>query len=467
MPRAATIALFVSLPTLTCAYLLASTASADPQQPQQWAFEETFDGDPAAPSQDLLPRRFEFVATHRTHPQEIFTRDFPPFLADHDEQCNGPDPSVSPLPQHEVVTSQSSSGTRPDASFFLCKNHMMSSMGQVDAYSNSSFWPRQEFDFRNGGTLEFDVNINLGHTNRQWWEVLITPRDQMRVGPGPVESALDEVYPRDRIVFDFQQLVRRIKVGTGEQAPNGWLANEREFLTYDWAYWDALHPDDPALLDRRIRRKMRIEFEDERITWGIETEDGSFDEFSVDVPGGLPFTRGLVLFKTHAYTPAQHGNADTYTFHWDNVRFSGPLVGRYRRFEASDVVYLQRNGPRPIGDAQTVTVELPQRGLAANPVLFGQIHGLLNGQALVSINDGPDIAILPDQFADGRCTSGQWRDWTSFRLPLEREWLQPGTNTLRWTVGPRPDCAVDDGWWDGFSVKFLQVQLDLRRPPPP
>jgi hypothetical protein len=33
-----------------------------------WAFEETFDGDPAAPSQALLPRSFGYAVTHRTHP---------------------------------------------------------------------------------------------------------------------------------------------------------------------------------------------------------------------------------------------------------------------------------------------------------------------------------------------------------------------------------------------------------------
>ena len=178
------------------------------------------------PSKDLLPGNFDYVVTHRTHPQEHFQL-FESFLADHDESCRGPDPSIEPLPQHSVVTSHSSSSSNIDDSFFICKNHMMSSMGEVSPYSVSAFWPRQDFDFANGGTLEFDVNINDGHTVRMWWEILITPRSQLKVGSGPDHAPISERYPMDRIVLDFANNVRRIKVGTGAMAPGGWITDER------------------------------------------------------------------------------------------------------------------------------------------------------------------------------------------------------------------------------------------------
>ena len=422
-----------------------------------WALEETFDGDPPAPSQALLPDEFDYLVTHRTHPQEQFTKDYRLFPGDHGEDCTGPNPAIQPLPQHLIQTKQSSNGTDRDESFYVCKNHMMTALGEVEAYSLSSFWPRQEFDFEQGGTIEFEVNVNLGHDNRSWWEVLITPRDQMRAAAGPVDAAIDEKYPHDRIVFDFNRLVRRIKVGTGALAPDGWIANERQMGMWDWAYWNALHPGDPALTDRRIRRTMRLIFEPERITWAIETADGGFDEWSVDVPGGFPFTRGLVQFKTHAYTPeSTAGNTDTYTFHWDNIRFTGPVVGRYDVFPASDVVYLQANGDRQIGDSQTVTVELPRVG--PNPVLFGQLHQPLVGQVRLSINGGPDQVVHPYEYdVDDGCYSS---DWKSFRLELDHAQLEVGSNSLRWTVGPAPACATSYWAWDGFSVKFLQIQID-------
>ncbi len=425
-----------------------------------WAFEESFQSNPSSPSQSALPRTFEYVATHRTHPKEHFSKQFSPFLADHANDCTGPNSAIIPLPQHEVITTQNSNSNNPDPSFFVCRNHMMSSMGEVAPYSNTVFWPRQEFDFKAGGTLEFDVNINEGHTQRHWWEILISPRDQMKFAAAPQNSAVDEPYPRDRIVLDFRDNVRQIRLGTEAFAPDGWTVEERQFARYDFAYWRELHPSDPALGDRTIRRTMRIRFEQNRIIWGIKTQTGSFDEYVVDVPGGLPFDAGIVQFKTHAYTPAFSGqNFDVYTFHWDNIRFSGPVMPAYQAFHADDVVYLQRDGNRPIGDTKTVNIELPDQ-ISANPVLVGQMHGSLKGQPLVSINGGPFIAVNIDNAPQSNCVSGQWRDWISFRLQLNPSTLKQGRNTLRWKVGPRPSCASDSNWWDGFSVKFLHIQLD-------
>ena len=440
--------------------VVAPSATGEAQEsPAAWALYETFDGDPAAPSQAMLPDTFDYVVTHRTHPQEHFTR-LMQFPADHGDNCAGPNPEVSPLPTHIVTTDQLGSGAAPDESFFICKNHMMSSMGDVGPYSISAFWPRQEFNFTDGGVLEFEVNMNAGHRNRSWWEIMIVPRDQLRVASGPLDSAIDETYPADRIVLDFRRQVRRVKVGADVVAPNGWIANERQWNQWDWAWWSDLYPDDPALADRRVRRTMRVQFLADQIVWGIETEDGSFDEFVVDVPGGMPFDQGLVVFKTHAYTPNKDGNTDTFTFHWDNIGFDGPVVGRYDVAHASDVVYLQRNGHRPVGDTQTVTVDLTEDAIANNPVLFGQVHQHKHGQVLLSINGGPNLTVDPYEFDPDGCPNGQWNDWRSFRMPLDPAMLQPGTNTLTWTVGPRPACADGSSLWDGFSVKSLQVQFD-------
>jgi len=433
---------------------IAQTNNADPD----WAFEEEFQSNPASPSQDALPRRFEYVATHRTHPQEHFTKVFPEFLADHALNCDGPNREIVPLPQHSVQSTQNSNSLNPDPSFFICRNHMMSSMGETGAYSNTVFWPRQEFDFTKGGVIEFDVNINEGHTQRHWWELLIAPRNQIKFAAAPQQSAVDEPYPRERIVLDFRNNVRQIRVGERQFAPDGWTVEERQFARFDFAYWRTLHPFDDALDDRRIRRTMRVTLEDNKITWGIETQDGSFDNYTVDVPGGLPFKTGVVQFKTHAYTPAfSGGNFDVYTFHWDNIRFSGPVLAPYEAYHANDVVYLQRNGDRPIGDEHTVTIDLPN-DFRRRPVLLGQMHGALKGQALLSVNGGPDIPVTIDNSPVNDCVSGQWRDWISFRLPLDPSQLRTGTNTFRWKIGSRPACATDNNWWNGYSVKFLHIQ---------
>ncbi len=414
----------------------------------KWAFEETFDGDPASPSQDLLPDNFDFVATHRTHQKEHF-RVFESYPADHDVNCNGPDPNASPLPQHSVVTSHKSNGTNPDKSFYICKNHMMSSMGDVDGYSVTSFWPKQEFDFSSGGYLEFDVSINADHP-RSWFEVMITPRSELKVAAAPWWLPIDEAYPKDRIAFSFDRQTREIQVGTGAIDPEGLTAYGKQ-----WWDWPERYPNDPANYDRRIRRTMRIHLTEHKITWSIEKADGSFDAYAIDVPDGLPFSRGLVVFKTHAYTPEKDRNMNIYTFHWDNIRFSGPVVGRYENFEATDVVYLQGNGDRPVGQTKTVTIDLPHVG--PNPVLFGQVHTPMSGQVLLSINGRSNIPVHPYDYNPGTCSSTGWK---SFQVQVDPSWLKTGSNTFKWTIGPKPNCA-EDWLWNGFSIKDLEIQFDL------
>lgn len=413
-----------------------------------WAYEETFDGDPSAPSQALLPKEIDFAVTHRTHPSEHFLG-FDSYPADHNANCDGPSPNVFPLPQHTITTSHLGNGSSPDPSFFLCKNHMMSSMGDISAYSVASFWPRQEFNFSGSGTLEFDVNLNDGH-NRTWFEILITPRSELKVGAAHESLPIDETYPKDRIVLEFMNNKRYIQVGTGQLDPKGMIIEKM-----DWQSWADAHPNDPANSDRRIRRTMRITLEQYQIIWSIQKEDGSFDDYTVSVPGGLPFSQGLVVFKTHAYTPEKEGNLNAYTFHWDNIRFSGPVIGRYESFEANDVVYLQDNGDRPIGEQKSVTIDLPHIG--PNPIIFGQVHNPMQGQVLLSINGRPNIVINPYDYTPGSCASAGWK---SFQTPIDPSWLKEGSNTFTWTIGPRPGCA-DRSLWNGFSIMGLEVQFDL------
>ena len=423
--------------------------SPDPLPPGggPWAFVATFDGDPAGPSQQPIPPEFDFSVTHRTHPRNHDPL-FDPFPADHGMDCGGPTPSLDPVPQHPVVTSHRTSGRRPDASFFVCRGHLMSSMGDVEGYSVSAFWPRQEFDFADGGVLEFDVNLTAAA--RSWWEIVIVPRDQLRVGAARVWLPIDETYPEDRILLDFNGGKRRLEVGTADVDPLGWIAGES-----DWASWADLHPDDPANSDRRIRRRMRLEVTETSLTWSIDRGDGSMDSLAVALPDGLPFTRGLVVFKTHAYTPRKDGNLDTYTFHWDNLRFTGPVVGRYESFETEELVYLQSNGNRAIGERRSVSIDLPALGAGAGPpVLFGQVHNAMRGQVRLKINGGEERVVDPFEETGHNCNAP---GWTSFRVPLTVGDLKVGPNTFEWIIGPRPSCVAD--WvWDGFSIKGLEVQ---------
>lgn len=326
----------------------------------------------------------------------------------------------------------------------------MSSMAGVDGYDVTNFWPLQEFDFSSGtGVLEFDVNIN-SNPGRSWREILIAPREEMKIAPAQDWLPIDETYPKDRIVFTLSDRSQRgIQVGTGAVAPDGWIAESDDWRTGEWAF-----PNDPALSDRMIRRKNRIELTNNRITWSIMKQDGTFDTMGVDIPQGLPFKRGLVMFKTHAYTPTKADNYNIYTYHWDNIRFNGPKLPPYEVFENSEIVNLEGNGSVPIGSTKTVTMNLPKVG--PNPAVFAQIQQPHKGQVLLSINGSPNISMTDHIDLADNCGGGGWQ---SSRTPVDPSLLKVGANTFKWTVGPRPSCLPD--WsWDGFAVKDFEVQYD-------
>lgn len=222
----------------------------------------------------------------------------------------------------------------------------------------------------------------------------------------------------------------------------------------EWNTFADRHPSDPANTDRRIRRSNVLEIDGAgtQLSWSIETEDGGWDTRTVDLAADLPIERGLVIFTTHAYTPEKDGNTDDYTFHWDNIGFTGPVVGRYDVYEAPKAITLERNGDRPIGDSATQTIDLPQ--VPGDVRLAGQVHYPLRGQVMLSINGADPIEVSPFRYTRGDCSA---QGWNSFVVDLDPQVLRTGENTFEWSVGPRPVCPESFGW-DGFSIKSLEIQ---------
>lgn len=433
---------------LAALMVFAATAAAAPP----WAFEETFDHDPTAPSTELLPETFDYTATHRTHPRSPDGTEpdgsYGSFPADHGADCSPP-PN-----QHTVTTGHRSTSRDPDKSFFVCKNHMMSSMGHVEGYSVSAFWPRQEFDFSDGGTLEWEVNINDGHF-RSWQEVMIVPRDGVHLAPAQDFFPIDETYPARRLLFQIDPQTRRWMHAGNVEPPAAPLAEAEQ----DQWRFPFVHGGDPALDDRKVRRTNRVTIRGNTVTWGLETADGTFDNITMTVPGGLPFTRGVVLFKTHAYTPEKDDNLNVYTYHWDNIRFDGPVLEPYEVSERSEVVNLGANGDKPIGSSETHTLTLPAG--VENPILAAQINNPKRGQVKVDINGRGSVTLEPSYgFSDARCSHS---GWATTQAKIDPKWLVAGENTLVWTVAPG-DCS--DDVWDGYAAKGVEIQYNGAPLPP-
>jgi len=417
---------------LAAVLALRATSDAAPQ----FAYEETFDAlDPAAPSVALIPAGITHFSTHEGEAGVVDGADSQGFLAETYPGDHGSDCFFNGSNQHTVRTSHRAN----DEANYVCMFHMMSAVGDVAPYSVNTFYPRQEFDFASGGTLEFDVNMNGDH-GRSWWEVQIAPRELTTFAPADW-GLVHEHYADKRIILRFDDDGDRVV-----------LIGDIPIVNYDDQYniayqddggggWSSTHPGDPVnnINDRRPRRTHRIVLEENQLNWQIELEDGSFEDFIVSIPGGLPFTRGLVLFKSHAYTPTKEeaSNFNIYTFHWDNIRFDGPVIQPFDHFEAGTVAF----------DGGSQTIDLPHLG--ANVWLVGQANRPVAG-ASVSINGGPP---QPVQFLQGNGSG-----WRTFRFAPQG--LQVGTNTFVWST-------PNDNY---FAVKAVEVQMDtdfVTPPPPP
>lgn len=428
-----------------------------PQDSQtgEWAFEETFDGTPDGPSQELLPKTLDFDVTMRVKHHGGETSDgrkesttyedggYDLYDMDHGSDCAGGEP----FPTHKVYASHRVNGANPGPTFYICRDHMMSSADPDEYYSVSTFYPRQEFDFADGGVIEFDTNID--ERERNWYEVMIVPREQTQIAAARSWLPVSESYPSDRIVFIYEKGNRKLQVGTGEPAPKGAIFDGK----MGWTSWSQIHPDDPALRDRRIRRTNRLEIENGAISWSIAREDGSFHTVSQDID--IPFTRGLVLFKTHSFDP---GNGAPVTWHWDNIRFDGPKLEPYEAHESKPLVINMERKYSGASSPQSVTINVPDVG--ERPVIQGQTRAGQAGQILLSVNGGPNISVKPHAMPDEKdCYFEHWR---TFRVPIEPAQLRAGANELTWKVGPIPACARGT-WFEGFSgysVKGLEIQFD-------
>ena len=82
------------------------------------------------------------------------------WTGDHDLNCGTPD------------TQRTIQRAKPSDSFYMCRDHMMTSIGDTSGYSTGWFTPKQTFT---GATqVSWDVNVT-DLKARQWWEVAIVP----------------------------------------------------------------------------------------------------------------------------------------------------------------------------------------------------------------------------------------------------------------------------------------------------
>ena len=100
--------------------------------------------------------RFDYGLWHRDDHVGVSAT----WTGDHDTNCGSPD------------TQRPIQRDRWQGSFYLCRDHMMTSVGETSGYSLAWFTPKQTFTDQK--VVSWDVNVtDLG--GRLWWEVMIYP----------------------------------------------------------------------------------------------------------------------------------------------------------------------------------------------------------------------------------------------------------------------------------------------------
>ena len=186
------------------------------------------------------------------------------------------------------------------SAFYVCRDHMMSTMGDVDAYSVAWFAPNQIF---NGQTrVSWDVSVT-DLKARKWWEVAIIPAG------GPEATVVDWLSPDPSNLPEYP--TGSVVVGNGPFGGSLLVHSNGQDRNPDWRTTCQIDPAGCA--SKAIRR-----------TWSIvDNRNGTitvrFNENAYTVPGSFPPGDFEVIFKDHNYTPDKDGVPIGHTWHWDNI----------------------------------------------------------------------------------------------------------------------------------------------------
>lgn len=251
-----------------------------PGQPQ-WS--EDFTGDTGLDG-------FRTGVYHRD--DELVTEETWP--ADHDLDC-GP-PTTSRTVHRDV----------PAESFYNCRDHLMTAVGDTSGYSIAWFSPEQTFE--EAEEVCWSVNLtDLG--SRKWWKVAVLSVDAPDIMSEVAASELSGIAGPDRAVASWG----------GVGGYNGKLRIGQERM--DWWFMS-------AGTDRMTRYPACFRDNgDNTLTFTMTGPKDGQDTVQTDsftVAGKFPSGPKKVVFQDHSYTPSKSDNGVggvpfSYTFHWDDL----------------------------------------------------------------------------------------------------------------------------------------------------
>jgi hypothetical protein len=251
-------------------------------------FVATFDGNSGLSA-------FNYGVWHRD-PHLVDQTQWP---GDHDLACGPP------------TTSRTIHRNNPSESFYMCVDHLMSSVGDTSGYSVAWFSPNQVFG--SVSSVNFDVNLtDLGP--RQWWKVGV-------VSDALYTSSYSDAYDGKSVpgflVSDVGSSALRDNLATSDrllatwsgQASAGWPGGYMKIGNSNTGTTSNPTPNDKA-------KRHPISLVDNRNGTITFTVAG----VSVTRSGSFPACPCRVVFYDHKYTPNKMDGAPAgYTWHWDNI----------------------------------------------------------------------------------------------------------------------------------------------------
>jgi hypothetical protein len=282
-------------------------------------FIETFDGDAGLD-------RFVWGVYHRDQGHRFMSDPEPglgvdnnafvggTWTADHDLTCGSPDtqrPLASTFEQGGGDT-----GWLPRVDWnvsqlmYTCRNHVMSTMGAVAAFSVLWFGPNEVFDDVN--RVDFDVNLTyLGP--RQWWKVGVVSdnlyRSAYRTG------ARNDVVVPGHVVSDVgsSDLDGDLEGSDRLIASWGGAASAGDHGGLKIGDSGTLGRSDPTPNDKATRHPVSlVDNANGTVTFTVAGQ-------SVTSSGSFPACPCRVVFYDQNYTPDKDGTPIGHTWHWDNI----------------------------------------------------------------------------------------------------------------------------------------------------
>jgi hypothetical protein len=265
-------------------------------------FVETFDGSPTSP-QPWKPANWDVTV----HSRDVNTwANLESMHAGHGTDCAGP-------PAGHTVSAY-------EDAVFICRDHMMTAIN-ASGYGAIYLTPNQQVDFSSGeAVISWDVST-ARTSGRDWVDLLITPFQQnLQL---PLEDWLPDLngLPRNAIHIRMDNANGNTMFRTSimRDYKETDVANQNLFVGYE----SFLKPD----AARRDKFELRISRN--HVRFGMPGYNFAWADTTI---ADLGWTRGVVQFGHHSYTPSKDAgcpinqNAGTgcapNTWHWDNVSIS-------------------------------------------------------------------------------------------------------------------------------------------------